>query len=144
VIRARQVRVRTRTTLVNAARGLTKSFGERLRKCGTAQAGPLLVAELSPEIRAAVARKLAVLLHQLWVSGEAYDPLRNSRPVGRSRRLVAVLLWRNANPTRSPRSGDCGIPPAPGSLGEPPESDTPVAAPTATRNAPLAPSPQAP
>jgi transposase len=29
----------------------------------------------------AVARKLAVLLHKLWVSGEAYDPLRNSRPL---------------------------------------------------------------
>ncbi|MDY7096465.1 MAG: IS110 family transposase [Acidobacteriota bacterium] len=27
----------------------------------------------------AVARKLAVLLHQLWVSGEVYEPLRNSR-----------------------------------------------------------------
>jgi transposase len=27
----------------------------------------------------AVARKLSVLLHRLWVSGEAYDPLRNSR-----------------------------------------------------------------
>ncbi len=26
----------------------------------------------------AVLRKLAVLLHKLWVSGEAYDPLRNS------------------------------------------------------------------
>jgi transposase len=25
----------------------------------------------------AVARKLAVLLHRLWVSGEAYEPLRN-------------------------------------------------------------------
>jgi transposase len=31
----------------------------------------------------AVARKLAVLLHKLWVSGEAYDPLRNrNRVVG--------------------------------------------------------------
>ena len=30
---------------------------------------------------AATARKLAVLLHRLWVSGEAYEPLRNSRPV---------------------------------------------------------------
>src|SRR5271154_2657994 len=29
----------------------------------------------------ATARKLAVLLHHLWVSGEAYEPLRNSRPV---------------------------------------------------------------
>jgi hypothetical protein len=27
----------------------------------------------------AVARKLAVLLHRLWVTGEAYEPLRNSK-----------------------------------------------------------------
>jgi hypothetical protein len=26
----------------------------------------------------AVARKLAVLLHRLWVSGEVYDPLHNA------------------------------------------------------------------
>jgi transposase len=29
--------------------------------------------------RVAVARKLAVLLHRLWVSGEVYEPLRNSQ-----------------------------------------------------------------
>jgi transposase len=29
----------------------------------------------------AVARKLAVLLHRLWVTGEVYEPLRNSQPV---------------------------------------------------------------
>src|SRR3989441_6960862 len=29
----------------------------------------------------AVARKLAVLLHRLWVSGEAYEPLRNQREI---------------------------------------------------------------
>ena len=28
----------------------------------------------------AVARKLAVLLHRLWVTGEVYEPLRNNRP----------------------------------------------------------------
>jgi hypothetical protein len=27
----------------------------------------------------AVARKLAVLLHRLWVSGEVFEPLRNSQ-----------------------------------------------------------------
>jgi len=27
----------------------------------------------------AVARKLAVLLHHLWVSGEVYEPLRHSK-----------------------------------------------------------------
>src|SRR6202051_695382 len=46
VIRARHVLVRTRTTLVNAARGLTKAFGERLRKSGAGQVGPTLAAEL--------------------------------------------------------------------------------------------------
>ena len=29
----------------------------------------------------ATARKLAVLLHRLWVSGEVYEPLRNSHPI---------------------------------------------------------------
>ena len=29
----------------------------------------------------AVARKLAVLLHRLWVSGEVYEPLRHSPPM---------------------------------------------------------------
>ena len=37
VIRARAALVGARTALVNAARGLTKSYGERLRKCGTQQ-----------------------------------------------------------------------------------------------------------
>jgi hypothetical protein len=27
----------------------------------------------------AVARKLSILLHSLWVSGEVYEPLRNSQ-----------------------------------------------------------------
>ena len=30
----------------------------------------------------AVARKLAVLLHSLWISGEAYEPLRNAYRCG--------------------------------------------------------------
>jgi len=33
----------------------------------------------------ALARKLAVLLHKLWVSGEVYEPLRNNR------KLVAAV-----------------------------------------------------
>ena len=38
-IRARAELVRARTALVNSARGLAKSYGERLRKCGTQQVG---------------------------------------------------------------------------------------------------------
>jgi transposase len=36
----------------------------------------------------AVARKLAVLLHRLWVCGEVYEPLRNSRPAPASKRAA--------------------------------------------------------
>ena len=32
----------------------------------------------------AVARKLAILLHRLWVSGEVYEPLRNSQKAMRA------------------------------------------------------------
>src|ERR1019366_585524 len=59
VIRARAVLVSTRTALVNSARGLAKSYGERLRKCGTQQVSKDLAAGLSPELRAALEPLLA-------------------------------------------------------------------------------------
>jgi transposase len=37
----------------------------------------------------AVARKLAVLLHRLWVTGEEYEPLRQARLQGEA--LEAVV-----------------------------------------------------
>ena len=37
----------------------------------------------------AVARKLAVLLHKLWVSGEVYEPLRNAQAQARARPRAA-------------------------------------------------------
>src|SRR6201998_4607597 len=51
VIRARAELVCARTALVNAARGLVKSYGERLPKCGTQQVSRELAAELSTELR---------------------------------------------------------------------------------------------
>jgi transposase len=50
-IRARAELVRARTALVNSARGLAKSYGERLRKCGTQQVGRGLAMGLSAELR---------------------------------------------------------------------------------------------
>jgi len=50
-IRARAALVSTRTALVNAARGLVKSYGERLRKCHTQQVRPEMASGLSPELR---------------------------------------------------------------------------------------------
>ena len=40
----------------------------------------------------AVARKLAILLHRLWVTGEVYEPLRNSQvesPLKKTRKAAA-------------------------------------------------------
>jgi transposase len=59
VIRARAALVSTRTALVNAARGLTKSYGARLRKCGTAQMNREIIKELKPELREALDPLLA-------------------------------------------------------------------------------------
>ncbi len=54
VIRARATLVSARTALVNAARGLTKSYGERLRKCGTGQMNREIAKGLSQELRDAL------------------------------------------------------------------------------------------
>ena len=51
VIRARAELVSARTALVNAARGLVKSFGQRLPKCGTQQVSGKLAEGLSAELR---------------------------------------------------------------------------------------------
>lgn len=49
-----------------------KRHGQRIMRSGTKEAKRRAVV--------AVARKLAVLLHRLWVTGEVYEPLRNSSP----------------------------------------------------------------
>jgi transposase len=74
-----------RTMLVQGAHYILGPFGEDsdLRRWG------LQLAERggkNAKKRAivAVARKLAVLLHRLWVSGEVYEPLRNSKKAMRA------------------------------------------------------------
>ena len=59
VIRARAAMVSARTALVNAARGLTKSYGQRLRKCGTEQMNRESAKGLSQELRDALDPLLA-------------------------------------------------------------------------------------
>jgi transposase len=54
VIRARAALVRTRTMLVNAASGLTKSYGERLRGCNARGMKPKAAQDLSPELQSAL------------------------------------------------------------------------------------------
>ena len=53
VIRARAGLVRARTALVNTARGLAKSYGERLRGCNVRNRNPEKAEGLSPELQTA-------------------------------------------------------------------------------------------
>jgi transposase len=54
VIRARAALVRNRTTLVNAARGLTKSYGEKLGRGSARSMKPKAAQDLSPELKNAL------------------------------------------------------------------------------------------
>lgn len=53
-IRARAGLVRARTSLINTARGVTKSYGERLRGCNPRNMNPVKAQELSPELKTAL------------------------------------------------------------------------------------------
>ena len=61
VIRARAGLVRARTALVNSARGLAKSYGERLRSCNVRNMNPEKAEGLSPELEAALGPLLAAI-----------------------------------------------------------------------------------
>jgi transposase len=61
VIRARYALVRTRTALVCAARGLTKSFGERIRGRNPKGFGSATAEALSPQLQVALAPLLSAL-----------------------------------------------------------------------------------
>jgi transposase len=54
VIRARAGLVRARTALINTARGLTKSYGERLRGCNPRNLNRQKAEGLSPELQTAL------------------------------------------------------------------------------------------
>src|SRR5215472_4436930 len=57
--KARAGLVRARTALVNTARGLAKSYGERLRGCNAGSMNPERAEGLSPELQAALKPLLA-------------------------------------------------------------------------------------
>jgi transposase len=73
-IRARAVLVESRTRLVNAARGLVKSLGERLRSCDAAHLGPEELAGMPEAVRAALEPLLAEV-ESLSESIRRYDQM---------------------------------------------------------------------
>jgi transposase len=78
LIPARAGLVRARTALVNTARGLAKSYGERLRGCNVRNMNPEKPDALSPELQTALQPLLAgieVLTGQIRKYNERIDKL---------------------------------------------------------------------
>jgi len=82
VIRARAALVRTRTLLVNAARGLTKAYGERLRGCNARGMKPKAAQDLSPELKSAL-NPLMREIESLSERISEYDQMLQSMAVNR-------------------------------------------------------------
>jgi transposase len=89
VIRARAALVEARTMLVNAARGLTKSQGERLVSCGTGQIREQLAESLSDPLQNAL-RPLLAEMESLSKRIREYDEQIES--LGKSRYPETELL----------------------------------------------------
>src|SRR5580698_6032357 len=120
VIRARAELVSARTALVNAARGLVKSFGQRLPKCGTDQVNEKLAEGLSVELRDVLApllREVESLSQRIQeydermekIAKEVYPEvflLKQVKGVGTQIALTYVLTIED--PYRFPKSRQVG------------------------------------
>lgn len=71
-IRARSGVVEARTMLINTARGLTKSFGERLKKCDARYVNEELAKDLPPALQASI-RPLLEEIGRLSACIQEYD-----------------------------------------------------------------------
>src|SRR5271156_611187 len=120
VIRARAVLVSARTALVNAARGLTKSYGERLQKCGTQQMNRENAKGLSQELREALGPRLGEIesLNErireydrriVQIATEAYPQVALFKQVKGVGTLIALTYVLTLDdPHRFRRSRDAG------------------------------------
>jgi len=122
-IRARAALVSTRTALVNAARGLVKSSGERLRKCHTQQVRREMAAGLSTGLREALEPLLQEVesLHQriqeydrriAKMAQEAYAEtalLKQVKGVGDLIALTYILTIEDPQRFRKSRDAGCFV-----------------------------------
>jgi transposase len=121
VIKARAALVEGRTALVNTARGLTKSFGDRLAKCDTDQMGVAKLEGLTPGLQAALEPLLATV-EGMTEKIQGYDKelaeiARNEYPetalleqvagVGLLIALTFILTLDDANRFRRSREVGC-------------------------------------
>jgi transposase len=123
VIRARAGLVRARTALVNTARGLTKSYGERLRGCNVRNMNPEKAEQLSPELRRALQPLLAeietlsgrIVEYNRQIEGlarESYpqvELLKQVKGVGTLIALTYLLTLEDAHRFRKSRDAGCYV-----------------------------------
>src|SRR4051812_22926434 len=121
VIRARAGLVRARTALVNTARGLVKSYGERLRGCNVRNMNPEKADGLSPELQTALQPLLAateVLSEQIREYNEVIECLaeenysevkllKQVKGVGTLIALTFLLTLEDAHRFRKSRDVGC-------------------------------------
>jgi transposase len=120
VIRARAGLVRARTALINTARGLTKSYGERLRGCNARNMSPEKGEGLSPKLKTALRpllEEIESLSHRIreynqqieHIAQESYPEtalLKQVKGVGTLVALTYMLTLEDAR--RFPKSRDVG------------------------------------
>jgi transposase len=123
VIRARAGLVRSRTALVNTARGLSKSYGERLRGCNPRNMNPEKAQQLSPELQAALEPLLAAIeslserIHEYnqqieKIARESYPQvarLEQVKGVGTLIALTYLLTLEDAHRFRKSRDVGCYV-----------------------------------
>jgi len=123
VIRARAGLVRARTSLINTAWGLTKSYGERLRGCNPRNMNPEKAQSLSPELQAALEPLLAAiesLSQRIYeynqqiekIAKESYPQvarLKQVKGVGTLIALTYILTLEDAQRFRKSRDVGCYI-----------------------------------
>jgi len=121
LIRARAGLVRARTALVNTARGLAKSYGERLRGCNVRNMNPEKADALSPELQRALQPLLAgieVVSEQIHeyneriecLAQESYPQvalLKQVKGVGTLIALTFLLTLEDAHRFRKSRDVGC-------------------------------------
>ena len=120
VIRTRAEWVSVRTARVNAARGLAKSYGERLHKCGTQQVSRELSAALSVELREVIESLLAEIesLNQRFkeydermekIAKEVYPEVSLLKQVkGAGTQIAPTYVLTIEDPQRFPKSREVG------------------------------------
>jgi transposase len=119
MIRAREALVEGRTRLINAARGLVKSLGERLPSCDSEAVGLELMRKLSPSVRPSLepllrsveslSAEIAAYDEQIKQLEERYPEVELLKQVYGVGRLIALtFLLTIEDPSRFQRSREVG------------------------------------